>query len=61
MASPDVLLLQETKILEEIILSLSKTKGKKNIGKVVSERGSYGGLETLWREEMFSIENSFET
>ena len=60
MASPNVLLLQETKIEEETLLSLIKTKWKKNIGKEVSARGSSAGLETLWTEEMFSMENSFE-
>ena len=61
MASPDVLLLQETKIEEDILLSLSKKNWKNNAGKVVSARVSSGGLETLWTEEMFSMVNSFET
>ena len=61
MAYPDVLLLQETKIEEESLLSLSKKNWKKNAGKVVSARASSGGLVTLWKEELFSLENSLET
>ena len=61
MASPNVLLLQETKIEEETLLSLRKKNLKKNIGKAVSARGSSGGLVTLWTEERFSMVNSFET
>ena len=61
MASLDILLLQETKIQEETLLSLSKTKWKNNAGKAVSARGSSGGLATLWTKDMFFMENSFET
>ena len=61
MASPDILLPQETKIEEETLLSLSKMKWKKNIGKAVSAQGSFGGLATMWLEDMFFMENSFET
>ena len=61
MASLDVLLLQETKIEEETLFSLSKKNWKKNTGKDVSARGSFGGLATLWIEELFSMENSFKT
>ena len=38
MASLDVLLLQETKVDEETLLSLSKMKWKNNIGIIVSAR-----------------------
>ena len=61
MASPDVLLLQETKIDEENILSLSKMKWKKNTAIAVSAQGSSSGLATLCTEDMFSMENSFKT
>ena len=61
MASPDVLLLQETKIEEGNLLSLSKKIWKKHAGKAVSARGSSSGLATLWMEDLFSLENSFET
>ena len=61
MASPNVLLLQETKVTKEILLSLSKMNWKKNAGIAVSPRGSSGGLATLWAEDSFSLENSFKT
>ena len=61
MDSPNVLLLQETKIEEDTLLSLSKNNWKNNVGKVVSARGSSGGLATVWTEELLSLENSFET
>ena len=47
-AYPDILLLQETKIEEDTLLSLSKNIWKKNAGKAMSARGSSGGLATLW-------------
>ena len=53
LASPNVLLLQETKVDEETILSLSKMKWKKNAGIVVSAWGSSGGLATLWQSILF--------
>ena len=46
MASPDILLLQETKIEEENLLSLRKMKWKKNTGMEMSAQGSSGGLTT---------------
>ena len=49
--STDILMLQETKIDEEALLSLSRTKWKLNVGIAVSLRGSSGGLATLWYEE----------
>ena len=61
MASPNVLFLQETKVAEETLLSLSKMNWKKNVGIVVSARGSSGGIATLWVEDSFSLENSFKT
>ena len=61
MDSLDILLLQETKIEEETILSLIKMKWKKNTRKAVSAQGSSGGIATLWSEDTFLLENSFET
>ena len=61
MASSNVLLLQETKVVEETILSLSKMKWKKNTGITVSERVSSGGIATLWEEDTFSLEKYFKT
>ena len=48
MASPDVLLLQEIKIDDDILLSISSKKWKMNVGKDVSARGTAGGIATLW-------------
>ena len=56
MASPDVLMLQETKIDEDSILSISSKRWKTNVGKVVSARGIAGGITTLWKENVFSME-----
>ena len=61
MASPDVLLLQETQVDEENLLSLRKIKQKKKMGITVSERGSSSGLTTLWAQDTFSLDNSFKT
>ena len=57
----DVLLLQETKIDEDNLLSLSKKNWKKNAGLVVSARGSSGGIATLWTKNLFSMKNSLVT
>ena len=51
----DILLLQETKVDEEVLLLLSKNKCKLNSGKAVSARGTCGGLATLWCEEKFHL------
>ena len=61
MAPPDVLLLQEKKIDEHSLLSLSKKNWKKNAGLAVSARGSSSGKETLWIENLFSLKNSHVT
>ena len=57
----DILLLQETKIEEDALLSISKSKWKKNAGLAVSARGSSGDLDTLWSEDIFHLKNSFRT
>ena len=53
LVSSNILLLQETKIEEEYLLLLSKSKWKLNIGKAVSVRGTSGGIATLWCDENF--------
>ena len=57
----DILLLQETKIEEDSLLFLSKSKWKKNVGLAVSARASSGGLATIWLEDIFHLKNSFRT
>ena len=55
MASPDFLLLQETKIDEDSLLSISNKKWKTNVGKAMSARGTIGGIATLWTKNAFSL------
>ena len=57
---PEILILQETNIEWESLLQISSSKWKKNVGKAISARGSSGGLETLWSDEEFDLESSFE-
>ena len=59
--SSGILLLQETKIEEESLLLLSKTKWKLNVGKVVSARGTSGGLATLWSGEELQLNHWLAT
>ena len=54
-----ILLLQETKIEEEALLSISKSKWNKNAGNIVSSRGTLGGLEMLWSEDKFLLKSSY--
>ena len=61
MAPSEILLVQETKIEEEVVLLLSKSKWNLNVGKEVSARGSSGGLATLWSEEKFQLNRWFVT
>ena len=61
MASSEILLLQETKIEEEALLLLSKSKWNLNVGKAVSARVSFGGLATLWSEDKFQLNRWFAT
>ena len=57
----EILMLQETKIEGETLLHISSSKWKKNVRKAISARGTSRGLATLWSDEEFSLENSFET
>ena len=58
MEPSDILLLQETKIEEEALLSLSRSKWEKNAGMDVSARGTSGGLATIWSEDKFLLNAS---
>ena len=53
MASPNILLLQDTKIEEETLLSLSIMKWKKNTRKAVNARGSSGRLAPCGQRKFF--------
>ena len=61
MASPNVLKLQETKIDEESLLSISSKSWKLNVGKAVSSRGIAHGIATLWTENDFILEYSHKS
>ena len=61
MAHSEILLLQETKIEEDVLILISKNKWKLNSGKAISARGSYGGLATLWCEENFQLKKEYAT
>ena len=54
-------MIQEKKIEGETLLDLSHMKWKQNAGKVISTRGSLGGLSMVWSKEMFQLVSSFET
>ena len=55
MVPSEILLLQETKVEEESLLLLRRSKWKLNSGKAVISRGTCGGLATLWCEENFQL------
>ena len=59
MEPTNILLLQETKIEGETLLEISKKKWQKNAGKIISARGSLGGIATLWKEDQFKLVNTF--
>ena len=59
--TPEILILQETKIEGDSLLHISSNKWKKNAGKAISARGSSRGLPTLWADEEFTLEISFDT
>jgi hypothetical protein len=59
--SPEILMLQETKIEGETLLEINIQKWKKNAGKAINTRGSSGGLTTLWVKDKFHLEISFKT
>ena len=61
MVSTDILLLQQTKIKEDPLLILSKSRWKLNTGKAVSARGTSGGRNTLWCDENFQLKRWFVT
>eukprot|EP00253_Pinus_taeda_P034374 PITA_34374 len=57
----DILMLQETKIEGQALLEINSSKWNKRTGKVVSSRGTSGGLATLWNEDLFHLKNHLET
>ena len=59
--TPEILMLQETKIEGETLLHISNSKWKKNAEKDISVGGTSGDLATLWSDDESSLESSFET
>jgi len=57
----NILMLQETKIEGQTLLDISRSKWNKNIGKVVSAKGTSRGLATLWSECTFQLNNFQES
>eukprot|EP00253_Pinus_taeda_P015209 PITA_15209 len=51
--SPDILLIQETKMEDKAFLHIGKNLWKRNEGQAVSARGASGGLGTLWTTNKF--------
>ena len=61
MASPYIMLLQETNIDKDSLLSLRKKSWNKHAGLAMSDFGSVGGIATLWIANLFSLSNSHTT
>ena len=55
MTSPDVLLIQETKMEEPETFQASKNLWKKGTGRVISARGASGGLATFWNSSTLDL------
>ena len=51
----DILLIQETKMPEDEVLSRSSLFWKFNVGKAISSRGASGGVATFCRADKFDI------
>ena len=52
---PDILLIQETKMPEDEVLSRSSLFWKFSAGKAISSRGASGGAATFYKEDKFDI------
>eukprot|EP00253_Pinus_taeda_P034046 PITA_34046 len=52
--SPDILLIQETKMEDKAFLHIGKNLWKRSEGQAVSARGASGGLGTLWNIDKFT-------
>ena len=61
MEPADILLLHETKIEEEALLSINRSKWKNNASMAVSAQGTSRGLETLWYDDKFLLKTSYVT
>jgi exonuclease III len=61
MASPSVILLQETKMDSSSLLEATKKVYNTTGGAVVSSHGASGGITTLWNEQIWTSEVILET
>eukprot|EP00253_Pinus_taeda_P035966 PITA_35966 len=55
MYSPEILLIQETKLEESSLLHASKSFWRKGIGCAVSARGASGGIATFWDSSIYDL------
>ena len=55
LAQPNILLIQETKMEEDIFLQVSVNFWKKGGRKIVSSRGSSDGIGTLWDDQKYEL------
>lgn len=55
MYSPEILLIQETKMEEIFLLNTSKSFWRKGIGCAVSARGASGGIATFWDSTIYDL------
>ena len=52
---PDILLVQETKMLEAEVMNWSSLFWKNSVGKAISSRGASGGIVTFCRTDKYKI------
>ena len=61
MHSPEILLIQETKMEAPESIQASKKFWKKGEGRAVSARGASGGLATFWNSTTLDLLEEFST
>ena len=55
MYSPEILLIQETKLEDLLLLQTSKDFWQKVQGRVVSARGASGGIASFWNSSIYDL------
>jgi exonuclease III len=61
LANPSIILLQETKMEESIVLETTKKIFKSCVGITVSSQGASGGIATLWDDQIWNLEVTLST
>lgn len=56
--NPTILLIQETKIEEEYMLSIGNRTWRESLGIAGNSRGASGGIGTFWLDSAFELMNS---